>query len=628
MTRQQKIWLIGLGLGLGAGLIWLAHLSVSREVDLALAQASQPADALSVVEIPSHRCPFQGTALWAETTRAADGASLGGRVLIATAGGLLGAGGGGARTLLDGLDGPIDHDLTAVAADGTVAALGTRSGAVSLLEGDQIRSLSIEEGRFGAVNDLRWHRSALYVATASGTLVRVRGEQATALSPQVEGGLTALAQDPEGSLAAAGGDGVAYRVAGDRLEAIARVEPPQRLTALAWHRGELIAGTSTGLLRHDGQGALAPVRDDLFVTSLLSHDDQLLVATFDNGLAAFEGSRLAGTPRRRVLADRRVDRLRLIDGRPVAFGPGLAAVLELGGEARRIELPRGLSGNHITALALDEARRLWVGHFDQGVDVLDRRGEVVRHLPGPELDQMSSVNALRYDPEARAMLVATSHGVLVAGESGLRTLTRDDGLIGEAVTDILLTRAGRVFATSQGVTLAPAGGGALRSIYAFHGLPSNRVYALAGGPERLLAGTLGGLAELEGLEVRGVRRAGPSGLAANWCVALAAGREGVYVGTIGGGVDLVEPDRVTRLTTGDNEPFSVNPGALLLLDEALLVGTLERGLLIWDRRERTWRESEQPLPGASVTALLADDEHLYVGTDRGLLRLEREAIGV
>ena len=60
---------------------------------------------------------------------------------------------------------------------------------------------------------------------------------------------------------------------------------------------------------------------------------------------------------------------------------------------------------------------------------------------------------------------------------------------------------GRIYATNQGISFSPRTGGAIRSIYAFHGLPSNRVYALAQQSDQLYAGTLGGLAQLKSLRV-------------------------------------------------------------------------------------------------------------------------------
>jgi len=601
---------------------------VDREIDLALAEAARPPEELRVVEIPFHRPAIAdrgGAKLALHGATVTDGATFGGRLLVTTTGGLVELGHGRPRRIRDVLNGLPDHDLTALAVHGGEAALGTRTGIVSFLEGDLVRSLQIDANQHGAIMDMRWHRAALYIATSSGHLLRVSGSRAERIPPQVAGGITALAEGPNGLLAA-GGDGVVYRVAGDELEVVARIRGAvQRLNALTVHGDSLLVGTSTALLRDDGTGALEPVRENLFVTSLLSLQGRLLVGTFDDGILALDGARLAGTPRRRLLEGRRVDRLRLVDHHPMAFGPALAAVLEPGGEVRTLDVPRGLASQHVTALAFDDRERLWVGHFDDGVDVLDERGEVDRHLPGPELGRMQSVNALRYDTHSRSMLVATSHGVLEVSDGDVRVLTREDGLIGEAVTALLVSATERVYATSQGITLAPRSGGEMRSIYAFHGLPSNRIYALGGNAGRLLAGTLGGLAELEGLRVREVVRAGPGGLGANWCSALITAPEGVYVGTTGGGVDLVSSEGVTRLRPGSGEErFSVSPGAMLLMDEILLVGTLERGLLAYDRRENEWLDIEQPMPGAAVTALAATDEVLYLGTDRGLLRIDRD----
>jgi ligand-binding sensor domain-containing protein len=192
----------------------------------------------------------------------------------------------------------------------------------------------------------------------------------------------------------------------------------------------------------------------------------------------------------------------------------------------------------------------------------------------------------------------------------------------------LLREEDRIFATSEGLSVASKAGGEVRSIYAFHGLPSNRLYSLADQDGHLFVGTLGGVALVDGLRVRQRLRAAPGGLQANWCSAMAAAAEGIYMGTTGGGVDLRRPDgSVDRLPMARPGRFTVNPGAMLVAGQRLLVGTLEHGLLVLDRARQEWLDIEQPLPGAAVTALAVDDDFLYVGTNRGLLRLGRDVIG-
>jgi len=50
-------------------------------------------------------------------------------------------------------------------------------------------------------------------------------------------------------------------------------------------------------------------------------------------------------------------------------------------------------------------------------------------------------------------------------------------------------------------------------------------------------------------------------------------------------------------------------------------GTLSKGLLTFDRQSRRWTATATGLPSMNVTALAADRDRLYVGTDNGLVRI-------
>lgn len=640
--RRQLVGPICVGLGVGALALVFAHLSVSRRIDEAIAEAASPRGEMRVELLTAHRFPHDAQErLWTNTQSTTDGCMLGDHLHIATSGGLVEIAGASTNVRTSMSDaGLADHDLTAVVsrAGGGASALGTRSGVVAVIESSSVRSVRIDDGRRGGVVDLVWADSGIIVATTSGALIRLDADlgSASLIEPVVEGGLAALAQSSDGLLVA-GGDSAVYRVEGDRMVPImVPTEGRQiRLTALAYRDHRLLLGSPTGLLTSPVEGRLEPLREGIFVTSILTQGELVYVGTFDQGVLVLDAARLSGTPVRRLLPGRRIHRLRLVDGQPMAFGTGFAARLDATlGVVQELELPRGIASNHVSSLALDDRHRLWVGHFSDGIDVLDG-DELLRRLPGRELAHLSNVNAMAFDGVTHSMLVATSRGVLEVSESETDVLDSDDGLIGHNVTALLVGDDERVFATNRGLTVATRSGGEVRSLYAFHGLPSNRLYALAravdgvvgDGEAALVVGTLGGVALLDGLRVTKTIRAMAGGLRANWCSALAATAEGIYVGTTGGGVDLWRSDgRVEGIALPGGGQATVNPGAMLVVGDSLLVGTAERGILVYDRRRREWVELERSMLDVSVTAFALDDRSLYVGTDRGLLRLRREWI--
>lgn len=639
MTRRQlMIVAIGGSLGLLVTAASIVHLRISGQVDQAVQQASQPHPGPRFEPIPARVFDAPST-LWTDTNTVHDCALKQGRLFAATEGGLVPLAPGATPRSVSTLrnsPGLADHALTAATARGQTIVTGSRSGTLSIFERGNVRSFRIGDGRFGTIVDLIWQEEALFLATSSGKVLRVDSsfESVTALTPTIEGGATALALGPE-EVTVAGADGAVYAVDGSRLRPLAspaRGAPPTRLTALAWIGDRLFAGSPTELYRVD-EGELHSVRRDLFVTHLVGRGQDLVVATFDDGVFLLNAAQPSASPRRHILAGQRVDRLRPDADQIIAVGPDLVARLDIETfEVRRFELAPSLSSNHITALAQDDQRRLWVGHFDAGVDIIDQNGALNRGLPESTrraLNELGEINDLIFDANARAMLVATSRGVLELQGEQHRLISTDEGLIGETVTAILIHGEKRIYATNRGLTIDSGG---MRSIYAFHGLPSNRLYALDARPDgRVVVGTLAGAALVDELRVRDTVRATPSGLGANWCAAVVATDEGTYVGTVGGGLNLWTNDGMVRrfaLPNGD-ERYTINPGAMLAHGDRLYVGTLENGLLILSRDRSEWVGLEQPMPGAAVTAIAIEvgSRELILGTDRGLLRLDGDSLG-
>jgi ligand-binding sensor domain-containing protein len=282
-----------------------------------------------------------------------------------------------------------------------------------------------------------------------------------------------------------------------------------------------------------------------------------------------------------------------------------------------------LSDRNISALATDANGSLWVGYFDRGIDVLRSDSSRVHHV---EDERVFCVNRILADATAGIINVATANGLIRFDNAGSeqQILTRADGLIADHVTDVVKYRDGLALATPAGLTFLDASGA--RSMYAFHGLVNNHVYALAVSGDELMAGTLGGLSFLNKGDISANYTTANSNLKHNWITAVVPLGSSWLVGTYGAGV--LELDQAGRfhsleMATGD---FEVNPNAMLVTPTYVLAGTLGRGLYVLDRNSQRWLEIRDGLPSLNVTALAAVNGYIYIGTDNGLVRIPEQKL--
>jgi ligand-binding sensor domain-containing protein len=284
--------------------------------------------------------------------------------------------------------------------------------------------------------------------------------------------------------------------------------------------------------------------------------------------------------------------------------------------------PARLADRNLSALAVDGEGRIWVGYFDHGLQILDPAGGSKRI----DDEHVFCVNRIALDEARGGAAVATANGLALIEASGAvrRVLGREQGLIANHVTDVVLRPGGMVAATPAGLTIFDGGGA--RSLYAFHGLVTNHVYALAASGARLLAGTLGGLSVLDRGAVSASFTPANSALAHNWISAIVRVGEEWFIGAYGGGV--LRLDDAGRWSRFPDMPrgVEVNPGAMLATDRAVYAGTLGGGLMIYDRAGGRWRSRSDGLPSANVTALAARGGFVYVGTDNGLVRAPEEVL--
>jgi ligand-binding sensor domain-containing protein len=179
-------------------------------------------------------------------------------------------------------------------------------------------------------------------------------------------------------------------------------------------------------------------------------------------------------------------------------------------------------------------------------------------------------------------------------------------------------------ATPAGLTFLDASGA--RSMYAFHGLVNNHVYALGVSGDELLAGTLGGLSRLNQGDVTVNYTTTTSSLKHNWITALARVDSEWMVGTYGVGVLGMDSSGHFHSFETASGAIEINPNAMLVRPGFVLAGTLGKGLYFYDRQSGRWSVVRDGLPSLNVTAFAAANGWIYVGTDNGLVRIAEQKL--
>ena len=407
--------------------------------------------------------------------------------------------------------------------------------------------------------------------------------------------------------------------------------PDPEVEDIAIGAAGVFVGTPLGVAEFTDGRAARVLERGLFAHSLALEGSTLVIATIDEGLREIDLK--PQQTAREPLQNEGLNHAHLftVDGTLLAVGDG--KVLRHGrggvsGDWQTVLAPsqRSLSDRNITSLNFAPDGRLWIGYFDRGVDVLDIQGGHAEHV---EDDHVFCVNRIVTDPLRQTMDVATANG-LVLFDPGKTTpterqvLLRRDGLISDQVTDIGFTRDGMTLATPAGLTFFTPSGA--QSLYAFQGLVNNHVYTLAAERTngRVLAGTLGGISILDDETVRQNVTLKNSGLKRNWITALLRvpqtdAQDTWFVGTYGGGV--VQMDGAGHVTSMDVADVVINPNAMFETPQHVLAGSLDDGLLVYNRGSRHWSRITAGLPSKNVTAFAESGGELYVGTDNGIVRI-------
>jgi ligand-binding sensor domain-containing protein len=285
--------------------------------------------------------------------------------------------------------------------------------------------------------------------------------------------------------------------------------------------------------------------------------------------------------------------------------------------------PAMLTDRNISALAVDDQGRLWVGYFDRGLDIVSATLDHATHI---ENDHVYCVNRILPQPQRRVVNVATANGLAIFDNDGRerQVMGKSAGLIADHVTDISLYRGGMAVATPAGLTFIDETGA--HSLYAFQGLVNNHVYALGMRGDRLLAGTLGGISILDNDAVTRNFTTATSGLKHNWITAVVPADDGWFLGTCGAGVEHLTADSRIEPTEATQSGVEINPNAMLVTPDHILAGTLGRGLMVYSRHSQRWKTIASGLPSLNVTAFAAHGQTLYIGTDNGLVKIQEDRL--
>ena len=425
--------------------------------------------------------------------------------------------------------------------------------------------------------------------------------------------VTAIAGNDEGDLWLGTMDEGLFRYQGGEVQPITTT-PDKRILCVEVDGSRVFVGTPLGIAEFEDGRYRRELATGTFAQSLNVKGKRLRVGTLEDGL--LELSLDARQPRP---AEIEKGEIRKLNGDLVLTPTKL---LKEGREVMRAEASLLNDGN-IAAISPDDSGRLWVGYFDRGLDIV--AGANTKHI---EDDTIFCVNRIVHDPANRRVAVATGNGLALLDNTGAtrRVLHKAEGLIANHATDVLLRpNGGLTIATPAGVTFLDDG--RLSSLYAFHGLVNNHVYALGSCQGRLLAGTLGGASWIDGGLVRASFTTANSSLRHNWITAIQDAGSTCLVGTYGAGVMAFDGDGTWKTFPDfSGKGFEVNPNAMTVTAKAAYAGSLGRGLAVWDRSNARWNWVTEGLPSLNVTAVAARNGVIYVGTDNGLVKVDEQRL--
>jgi len=614
LSRKIKISLLLASVSLAIGTVWVVSVrnAAVRRLDVArIATSTSQVIPFERVELR----PYTGSdaKLIQNTAEVRGVAAFRDSLFGATSGGLIKLAPDGEMlrryTILDGLP---ESDLAAVRVYHDTLFIGTRSKGLVTFDGEHFVAYRWTDRRAQTVTSIAVSGNDLLIGTFAGGLIKFDGASFTETRPNGERLMRITRVVADGPRLYVGTfDNGAWFYENDTWSHLTSAGglPSDRVVGIAASKDGVYIVTDLGLAVHDSSGtrsvAAAPTLSDVAPANgkLLVTKDTGELMSFDKSLSTISGRGGLQNARLEFAGDQLFE----------ISNSGIAEVEN--GHPRPFYKPESepLTDNFVSSLAMDRGGDLWVGTFRSGIDVLSSATGKIRHL---ESDAVREINFLQANGDG--VSAATTGGLVEVG-SDLKVkqnLTKADQLPSNSVAQF----TGDTIATAKGLAFRNKGKPTVLSTV--QGLPSNSIYTTLQTSDKLYAGTLGGLAEIENRRVTKTYTASNSALTTSWVTSLCQAGDRLFIGTYGGGIFELLSSGEIRSFQPEAGKFTVNFNAMYTDGERLYAGALD-GVRVLDLRSQKWQTLRDILPSANVMSVIGDESSIYFGTSSGIARVEK-----
>ncbi|MCK4576279.1 hypothetical protein KAU34_07715 [candidate division WOR-3 bacterium] len=340
-----------------------------------------------------------------------------------------------------------------------------------------------------------------------------------------------------------------------------------------------------------------------FITTIAEYNGKLCCGTFDGRVIV--GKKIYRIAKKST----RINRLRVINDKLFALTSDGAFLLEDGKWSCFYKPYIDIPLMYITSI-LKKGNELFIGTFENGCFSLKSNG--LRQLEiGKNVNEINQIVGAQNE-----LFIATNSGLFLLSQKGVKKI---DGLPSNFVNAIFLMKKKLIVGTSKGFGILDLNRFESKIFGSFQGLINNRVYSIAYSEGKIILGTLGGISIFDGNSFKNVTSANSS-LKCNWINGLLVAGERIYIGTYGGGISYLEKKGIK--TIEETSEAEINHNSLFCKEPYLLAGTCKNGLFVYNEKNNKGKFLKGIFPLDDVTAVFADEEYFYIGTEQGLYRIE------